>query len=547
MEKSANAASNIATAPDDRPGNVAHENGVMREDGVTQALRRLSASAVLARILRFRVELILIVVLGGLALGSGMTAAPLVDWDEATYAEVAHEAIANHKYLDFTWNGQGYVKKPPLLFWALIGSFKVLGESEFAARLPSVVAGLATLLLIYLTGAGAAGRLAGTLAALAPLQFYFFIARGGRDCATDAPLLFFLTLALYAILRAREDRRFCALAGVASGLAILSKGLAGTIPLIIAPLAAFVLPGFEAIGIVGLTVIFGCAVAVAAPWYLYEASYNPLFWSSFVHHETLARVAQHLEDETHPGWYTLRGFFEEIYFLWPLILPAGAFAIVMRHRRVQGTLATGASRWRWTNPATNAWSATKLWPAASLWIVWLIVALGAACAVQTKLPWYILPTSVPTALLAGTLAARALEYRGPMRAALTGLGALALALILVRAPIRWRVIALTHHRERLRSTPSYTMGLEARTTAALRDGGQLYFAGVELPTLVYYSEMHVGFIKPEGGVESVTDPGASEPPRLDPDDLALVDPQGDLVPISNFKREWDINGPKATR
>jgi hypothetical protein len=70
---------------------------------------------------------------------------------------------------------------------------------------------------------------------------------------------------------------------------------------------------------------------------------------------------------------------------------------------------------------------------------------------------------------------------------------------------------------------------------------------VELPTLVYYSEMHVGFIKPEGGVESVTDPGASEPPRLDPDDLALVDPQGDLVPISNFKREWDINGPKATK
>jgi len=50
----------------------------------------------------------------------------------------------------------------------------------------STRAGLATLLLIYLTAASAAGRLAGTLAALAPLQFYFFVARGGRDCATDA-------------------------------------------------------------------------------------------------------------------------------------------------------------------------------------------------------------------------------------------------------------------------------------------------------------------------------------------------------------------------
>ncbi|MGH7913901.1 MAG: ArnT family glycosyltransferase, partial [Candidatus Binataceae bacterium] len=466
MEKSASDAPYIETAADNHEGTA------------TPGPRQTTAQAVLARIFRFRLELILIVVLGGLALGSGMTGPPLVDWDEATYAEVAHEAVANHSYLDFTWNGQAYVKKPPLLFWALIGSFKVLGESEFAARLPSVVAGLATLLLIYLTAAGAAGRLAGTLAALVPLQFYFFVARGGRDCATDAPLLFFLTLALYAILRARDDRRFCALAGAASGLAILSKGLAGTIPLIIAPIAVFALPGFETIGIAGLAAIFGCALTAAAPWYLYEALYNPLFWTSFVHHETLARVVGHLEDETHSGWYTLQGLGREIRFLWPLILPAAALAVVaIRRRMMHGALA-GAN-----------WSRWIISPATSLWIVWLVVALGAACAVQTKLPWYVLPAFVPIALLAATLAASALEYRGPMRGAVAGLGALALALILVHAPIRWRVIAQTHHHERLRSTPSYAMGLKARRGAALRGGGRLYFAGVELPTLVYYSRM----------------------------------------------------------
>ncbi|HVB81503.1 MAG TPA: glycosyltransferase family 39 protein [Candidatus Binataceae bacterium] len=495
---------------------------------------RLRAQAVPARLLRFRIEIILIVVLGGLALGSGMSAPPLVDWDEATYVEVAHEAIANHSYLDFTWNGQAYVKKPPLLFWALIGSFKVFGESEFAARLPSVVAGLATLLLIYLTAAGAAGRLAGTLAALVPLQFYFFIARGGRDCATDAPLLFFLTLALYAILRAREDRRFCALAGAASGLAILSKGLAGTIPLIIAPLAVFVLPGFEAIGSAGLAIVFGCALAVAAPWYLYEALFNPLFWTSFVQHETLARVARHLEDETHSGWYTLHGFWQEIRFLWPLSLPAGALAVAAIGRgTVRKALVGGARRLR------------SIAPAASLWIVWLAVALGAACAVQTKLPWYVLPALVPTALLTGTLAARALEYRGPMRGAVAGLAALALALILVRVPARWRMIALAHQNERLRSTPSYVMGLKARRVAALHDGGRLYFAGVELPTMVYYSRMHCEFIKAAGGLEPIA--GAGGPPRLDRNDLALVDPQGNLVPIANLGSEWNISGPKSPR
>jgi 4-amino-4-deoxy-L-arabinose transferase-like glycosyltransferase len=523
MESSGSAALYIEPAPDND------------EAGATPGARRLRIRAVLARILRFRLELILIVALGGFALGSGMTAAPLVDWDEATYAEVAHEAIVNHSYFDFTWNGQAYVKKPPLLFWALIGSYKVLGESEFAARLPSVAAGLATLLLIYLTAAGAAGRLAGMLAALTPLQFYFFVARGGRDCATDAPLLFFLTLSLWAILHAREGRRFCALAGAASGLAILSKGLAGTIPLIVAPLAVFVLPGFEAIGIAGLAVIFGCAAAVAAPWYLYEAASNPLFWTSFVRHETLARVVRHLEDETHPGWYTLHGFWKEIHFLWPLILPAGALAIAIRRPTVQSALTGRTSRSRWISPAT------------SLWILWLVVALSAAGAVQTKLPWYVLPAFVPTALLAGTLAARALEYRGPMRAMVAGSGALALGVMLVHAPARWHAIALTHHRERLRSRPSYAMGLEARQTAALRGGGRLYFAGVELPTLVYYSGMRCEFIKALGGLEPITDPDTGVPPPLDPNDLALVDPQGDLVPIANLAREWDISGPNGPR
>src|SRR5579863_9006459 len=101
---------------------------------------------------RFRIEILLIVLLGALAFGPRMKSAPLVDWDEATYAQVAHEAIASGNYLDLTWNG------------AL--SFKTLGESEFAARLPSVLMGIGTLVLICLSVSLAAGRLAGLFAAL---------------------------------------------------------------------------------------------------------------------------------------------------------------------------------------------------------------------------------------------------------------------------------------------------------------------------------------------------------------------------------------------
>jgi 4-amino-4-deoxy-L-arabinose transferase-like glycosyltransferase len=476
-----------------------------------------------------RLELVLIAALGLLVLSAGMSKPPLVDWDEATYAEVAHEAIANHRYLEFTWNAQPYLKKPPLLFWSIAASFKAFGEGEFAARLPSVVFGITTLILIYLTGAAAAGRLAGTLAAMVPLGFYFFVARGGRDCATDAPLLCFLTLALYGLMRAPERRRFGALTGVASGLAILSKGLAGTIPLIVAPLAVFLVPEFEVIGVGGLALIFGCVVAVAAPWYFYEAFHNPLFWTTFVGHETLARVVNHLEDETHSGWYTLRVFAEEVGFLWPLMVPAAAMAIVTAWRGGIRSILAG------------------LGYVPRLWLLWLAVALGAACAVQTKLPWYVLPGLVPTALLAGTMAAGALEYRGSMWGGIAAAGAFAVVLIVAGLPIRWRMISGAYESQRLRSAPSYAMGLKARRAAALVGGGDLYFAGVELPSLVYYSGMHCTFVANPDEITPITDVGAEAPPSMDPKDLVLVSPEHEAMTIDNLAQEWAESGPGAPR
>src|SRR5579862_5122950 len=102
---------------------------------------------------RSRIELVLVLSLGLMALAPKIGGSPLIDWDEATYAEVTHEAVTSGHYLDFTWNGAPYMKKPPLLFWMMAASFKTLGENEFAARLPSMLMGLGTLMLIYFSAA----------------------------------------------------------------------------------------------------------------------------------------------------------------------------------------------------------------------------------------------------------------------------------------------------------------------------------------------------------------------------------------------------------
>ena len=483
-------------------------------------------------LLRLRIELVALVVLGFVALAPGITQPPLLDWDEATYAEVVHEAVSSGSYLDFTWNGDPYLKKPPLLFWMMAGAFKAFGENEFAARLPSMLLGLGTLILIYLSAAYVAGRLAGIFAGLIPLGFYFFIARGGRECSTDAPLVFFSTLALYALLHVRGNRRWLPIGGAACGLAIMSKGIAGLIPLIVAVVSILTIPGFTSIGANGLVVVLGAATATAAPWYIYQAVFDwSLFWSMFVKQETLLRVASHLEDNPRSANYTLQAFYGEIRILWPVLIPLAGLSFARLRHGVRETLR-------------------QMPPAIPLWTLWMLVALISACAVQTKLGWYILPALIPVAMLAGSILGRAFSEAGPARVRFALFAAVAILTLAFEVPGRLHVIADAVQEQHESSRPSYFIALRARHLAGQLGRGELYFAGVELPTLVYYSGMRCHFVAssrsgiPAPGFELTDANGATV--SLNMHDLVLVTPEGQILPVTNLDKEWEISGPGAS-
>jgi 4-amino-4-deoxy-L-arabinose transferase-like glycosyltransferase len=471
-----------------------------------------------------RLEMVALITLGFIALATGISEAPLTDWDEATYAEVVHEATATGSYLNFTWNGASYLKKPPALFWMMAASSKLFGESEWAARLPSVVMGLGTLLIIYCSATAAVGRMAGTFGGLIPLGFYFFIARGGRECATDAPLVFFSTLAICGLTLARTNRRWLGVVGPACGFAILSKGLAGLVPLMAVALAVLVLPGFSAIAIGALMVQATIAMLVAAPWFVYQAIINGnLFWSTFVKQETLLRVASHLEDEPHAAYFTIWILVGEVRHLWPLILPlAGLAAVAVR---------TGIRRTLQRVPA-----------ALMIWLIWFALALGAACAVRTKLGWYILPALIPVALIGGSILAAAFMQKRTARFYCMPLGVLALVILIAKAPAQWREIGQSFQKQRDRSRPSFMMGLRARDLAIVHGGGDLFFAGTTLPTLVYYSGMHCDFVSPAQPEFELTDLGGN-PISVLYHELVFRGLDGGVTAVGNFDDEWNRSGP----
>jgi len=121
----------------------------------------------------------------------------------------------------------GYYSKPPLIAWTIWASTALGGDAEPWVRLPAVLFQAAATLLVFWIGrrlyGSKAGLAAAALYALAPA-----IQLSAMVVATDAPLLFFIGLAIwiYVGLQSAGGRRRLVLAaslGAALGLGVLSK------------------------------------------------------------------------------------------------------------------------------------------------------------------------------------------------------------------------------------------------------------------------------------------------------------------------------------
>src|SRR5205085_9042124 len=73
----------------------------------------------------------------------------LWDIDEGNNAEAAREMMESENWVIPTFNYQLRVDKPALLYWLQIAAYRLCGVNEFAARLPSAIAALFTILLVY--------------------------------------------------------------------------------------------------------------------------------------------------------------------------------------------------------------------------------------------------------------------------------------------------------------------------------------------------------------------------------------------------------------
>ena len=151
--------------------------------------------------------------------------------DEPFFGEGAREMVADGQWLVTHVNGVVNSHKPPLFFW-LIALFSLpLGAvTEFTARLPSVLAGLGTLVLIMRLGRRWFGPKTAALAGMLLATTYMFWDKA-RWSQIDSLLCFLIWVALTAFDAWRsgdaDGRRAGALFWLAAGLAVLAKGPVG--------------------------------------------------------------------------------------------------------------------------------------------------------------------------------------------------------------------------------------------------------------------------------------------------------------------------------
>ncbi len=226
---------------------------------------------------------------------------PLFDTDEPRYAQAAREMMERGDWILPTFNGQPRYAKPVLFYWLIIGSYKVFGVNEFAARFWSGVAAIAIALALYFTIKPIFGWEAGIASSL------FWLTSLGtlifaHAAITDMVLTTFMIGAIVALWLGAQGQKpiWFFLASLFCALAVLTKGPMGVIlPLTIFSIALFLIRSspFRLLSLERLIpVALGCValfLIVTVPWYLaVNIRTNGEFLRQFLFVENVQRYAQ---------------------------------------------------------------------------------------------------------------------------------------------------------------------------------------------------------------------------------------------------------------
>lgn len=301
---------------------------------------------------------------------------PVTDPVESNYALTAKEMLLSGDWLSPRIYGHYWFDKPIMIYWLIALSFKILGITDFAARLPAALFSAGSVTFMYWFGKKLFNdykiALLSALVLGTSLEFWVL----AKMIITDAVLFFFTSVSLatfYLGLRNNGIIWYVVAYG-AAGMAVLTKGPIG-----------LVLPGIIIISYIVLTrqwqllkkmfllpgfLIF---LLVAGPWYLkmYQIHGNA-FIDTFLglHNYVRATVSEHPDDN--------------VFYYYLVLFPMSLLpwtGILLTYRSILGQEIK----------STHLVYLT----------IWPIIIIIFYSLMATKYLTYVFPASFPVALLIG--------------------------------------------------------------------------------------------------------------------------------------------------
>lgn len=251
--------------------------------------------------------------------------------DTARYAAVGMQAWDDGELLTLrTAPGEGYFKKPPLVFWVHGAVLATFGVSLEAARLPTVFAAAVCVLGTVWLVRGFHGRGVALASGVVLATTYEFFRRT-REISLDMWQLAFFVLAMGMLARASGKRWWAwALGGGACiGLALMTKPFVGLLGLGLIGVWILIRPG-RAMGAATLGVALKAAVVVAAPWHVaMVVMHGRAFIDVYVFGEVVDRAAGEIARDPWWGYLAMLG---QTYWPWLAALVGGLWVLVATGR-----------------------------------------------------------------------------------------------------------------------------------------------------------------------------------------------------------------------
>lgn len=311
-------------------------------------------------------RLLILTLLAALLIFPGLRRKGLAGYDDAFHAYEGREMVTSGDWGSIRFNGRFTFDYLPMFCWMEATSFKVFGINDSSAKFPTMLLGLATILLLYFLTLELTGQVWLSLLAMMVLMSTQFFLKLATHAMTDVPFTFFFTLAIFLYLKGLKNRVYLALLGVPVGLAMLTRSVIGLLPFGVILVHLLLTKHYK--------LLFSPWLALGA---LLALSFPSAWLAVQVHRHASTVVASHLSfvlgkaraGEAASPWSTSLNYpiaLLKYYWPWLPFLLAGL---------VQAARATMARRDT----------------VGALLIAWVLVVIVPFSFVHTKYPRYILP------------------------------------------------------------------------------------------------------------------------------------------------------------